>query len=141
MHDVAQRAGVSIKTVSNVVNGYPYIRPGTRERVERAIDELGYRLNVSARNLRARRTGMIALAVPELSLPYFAELADSVIRAADELGFTVLIEQTGASRDRELEVLSGRRRHLTDGLIFSPLALGTDDLDLFTVDFPLVLLG
>lgn len=141
MHDVAQRAGVSIKTVSNVVNGYPYIRAETKQRVETAIDDLGYRVNMSARNLRTRRTGLITLAVPELSLPYFAELADAVISAADAAGWTVLIEQTSASRERETEVLSGRRRHLTDGLIFSPLALGPDDLDLFTVDFPLVLLG
>jgi DNA-binding LacI/PurR family transcriptional regulator len=141
MHDVATRAGVSIKTVSNVVNGYPHIRPETRERVEEAIEHLGYRLNMSARNLRTRRTDMITLAVPELSLPYFAELADSVIRAAEERGFTVLIEQTSAHRDREAEVLTGRRRHLTDGLIFSPLALGPDDVDLLAVDFPLVVLG
>jgi DNA-binding LacI/PurR family transcriptional regulator len=141
MHDVAQRAGVSVKTVSNVVNGYPHIRESTRRRVEEAIDHLGYRLNLSARNLRTRRTGMITLNVPELSLPYFAELADSVIRAADERGWSVLIEQTGAERTRELGVLAGRRRHLTDGVIFSPLALGPDDLSRFDVDFPLVVLG
>jgi DNA-binding LacI/PurR family transcriptional regulator len=141
MHDVAAIAGVSIKTVSNVINGYPYIRPETKERVEAAIAQLGYRVNISARNLRQGRTGMIGLAVPELSLPYFAELADSVIRAAEEHGIIVLIEQTNASRERELEVLSGQRRHLTDGLIFSPLALGTEDRAHFAVDFPMVLLG
>ncbi|RMI09145.1 LacI family DNA-binding transcriptional regulator [Cellulomonas triticagri] len=141
MHDVAAMAGVSIKTVSNVINGYPYIRPETKERVEAAIAELGYQVNISARNLRQGRTGMIGLAVPELSLPYFAELADSVIRAAEQHGLIVLIEQTNASRERELEVLSGQRRHLTDGLIFSPLALGTEDRAHFAVDFPLVLLG
>ena len=141
MQDVALRAGVSVKTVSNVVNGYPHIRDSTRKRVEDAIDQLGYRMNVSARNLRTRRTGMITLTVPELSLPYFAELADSVIRAADERGWSVLIEQTGADRERELEVLAGSRRHLTDGVLFSPLALGPDDLDHFDVDFPLVVLG
>ncbi len=86
MHEVAARAGVSIKTVSNVVNGYQYIRPATKERVEAAIADLGYQVNLSARNLRRGRTGIIGLAVPELSLPYFAELADSVIRAADARG-------------------------------------------------------
>ena len=140
MHDVAVRAGVSIKTVSNVMNGYRYISPATKAKVEEAIEELGYRLNVTARNLRVRRTGMIGLAVPELSLPYFAELADAVIRAADEVGYRVLIEQTGAEREREKRVLSGER-YLTDGLIFSPLALGQADVDLFDVEFPLVLLG
>jgi DNA-binding LacI/PurR family transcriptional regulator len=141
MQDVAAIAGVSIKTVSNVINGYPYIRPGTKERVEAAIEQLGYRVNLSARNLRQGRTGMIGLAVPELSLPYFAELADSVIQAAERRGVIVLIEQTNASRERELEVLHGQRRHLTDGLIFSPLALGTEDRASFAVDFPMVLLG
>ena len=86
MHEVAARAGVSIKTVSNVVNGYQYIRPATKERVEAAIADLGYQVNISARNLRRGRTGIIGLAVPELSLPYFAELADSVIRAAEARG-------------------------------------------------------
>ncbi|QCB92823.1 LacI family transcriptional regulator [Cellulomonas shaoxiangyii] len=142
MHDVAARAGVSIKTVSNVVNGYPYIRATTREKVESAIAELGYHVNVSARNLRRGRTGLIGLAVPELSLPYFAELADSVIRAAEARGVTVLIEQTGSVRERELEVLAGQRRMFTDGLIYSPLALGPDDVDrLAAVDYPMVLLG
>ncbi|MCM0639919.1 LacI family DNA-binding transcriptional regulator [Cellulomonas wangsupingiae] len=142
MHEVAARAGVSIKTVSNVVNGYPYIRESTREKVEQAIAELGYQLNVTARNLRRGRTGLIALAVPELRLPYFAELADSVIRAAEDRGLTVLIEQTGSVRKRELEVLRGQRRQLTDGLIYSPLALGPDDVhELEGVGYPMVLLG
>ena len=86
-------------------------------------------MNISARNLRRGRTGIIGLAVPELSLPYFAELADSVIRAAEARGLTVLIEQTGSVRERELDVLSGQRRHLTDGLIFSPLELGPQDAE------------
>ncbi|WP_235523066.1 LacI family DNA-binding transcriptional regulator [Cellulomonas sp. Root485] len=141
MHEVAARAGVSIKTVSNVVNGYQYIRPATKERVEAAIADLGYQVNISARNLRRGRTGIIGLAVPELSLPYFAELADSVIRAAEARGLTVLIEQTGSVRERELDVLSGQRRHLTDGLIFSPLELGPQDAEALHVDFPMVLLG
>lgn len=141
MQDVAARAGVSIKTVSNVVNGYPHIRPSTRARVEEAISHLGYRINETARSLRTRRTDMITLAVPELSLPYFAELADSVIQAADARGLTVLIEQTSHGRDREVDVLTGKRRNMTDGLIFSPLELGPEDIALFDVDFPLVVLG
>lgn len=141
MHDVARRAGVSIKTVSNVLNGYPYIRESTRTRVLAAIDELGYQVNVSARNLRTGRTGIIALAVPELSLPYFAQLADAVIHAAEKHSLTVLVEQTGAVRAREMTVLSGTRKHLVDGVIFAPLALGPDDVEFPAVGFPLVVLG
>ncbi|MFV0633941.1 LacI family DNA-binding transcriptional regulator [Demequina sp.] len=141
MHDVAAAAGVSVKTVSNVVNDYPHIRPATREKVQRAIDELGYKMNLSARNLRQGRTGIIGLALPELSLPYFAELADSVIRAAEARGLVVLIEQTGADRQHEFDVLTSERRQLTDGLIFSPLALGPDDAAALAVNYPLVVLG
>ncbi|PFG42361.1 LacI family transcriptional regulator [Isoptericola jiangsuensis] len=141
MHDVARRAGVSIKTVSNVVNDYPHVRAETRRRVQEAIDSLGYRLNTTARNLRQGRTGMIGLALPELSLPYFAELADSVMRAAEERGVVVLLEQTGAQRERELQALDSPQRRLTDGLLFSPLALEPEETDRLEVDYPMVLLG
>jgi len=141
LHDVAQIAGVSIKTVSNVINDHPHIRPATKQRVLDAIAELDYHPNLSARSLRSGRTGMIGLALPELSLSYFAELADAVIRSAERHGVTVLIEQTGGDRDREIGLLSSPRRQLTDGLIFSPLGLGNDDADFLKVGYPLVLLG
>ncbi len=141
MHDVARRAGVSVMTVSNVLNGYRYIRPETKQRVEAAIDELDYRVNLTARHLRLGRTGMIGLAVPELTATYFACLADAVIRAADEAGLSVLIEQTGSTKERELRVLRGLRRELTDGLIFQPQALDQHDVDALKVTFPMVVLG
>ncbi|HWD78890.1 MAG TPA: LacI family DNA-binding transcriptional regulator [Kribbella sp.] len=141
MRDVAREAGVSPKTVSNVMNGYPYIREETRTKVLAAIDALGYRMNISARNLKSGRTGVIGLAVPELSLPYFGELADQVIVAADEHGLTVMIEQTGADRDRELTVLGRPRGHLVDGLLYSPLGLGQEDIDQLKSNTPMVLLG
>jgi DNA-binding LacI/PurR family transcriptional regulator len=141
LHDVARVANVSIKTVSNVINDYPHIRPETKQRVVDAIAELGYRPNLSARSLRSGRTGVIGLALPELSLSYFAELADAVIKAADRRGVTVLIEQTGGERQREIELLSSPRRQLTDGLLFSALGMGNDDADYLNVSYPLVLLG
>ena len=63
MREVAKAAGVSIKTVSNVVNDYEFVSQATRDKVNRAIDELGYTVNVSARNLRTGQTGIIGLAV------------------------------------------------------------------------------
>ncbi|MFV0286175.1 MAG: LacI family DNA-binding transcriptional regulator [Demequina sp.] len=142
MADVARVAQVSPKTVSNVLAHHPHVREATRERVLAAIAELGYTMNVTARSLRSGRTGMISLALPELKHLYFAELADAVIVEAERRGLRVLIEQTGADRGRELEVLRGARRHLTDGTIFSPLALGQQDLDAFAhVDIPMVILG
>lgn len=141
LRDVAERAGVSVKTVSNVVHDYEHVRPETRTRVQRAIDELGYRPNLTARGLRKGRTGVVALAVPTLEMPYFAELASLVVAAAAERGLTVLVDQTDGHRDRELEIVSGLAGRLIDGLLMSPMSLDRDDLDRRRTDVPTVLLG
>ncbi|MTE24761.1 LacI family DNA-binding transcriptional regulator [Microbacterium sp. ZXX196] len=141
LKDVAREAGVSIKTVSNVIHDYPHIRPDTRDRVERAIAALGYTPNQTARNLRSGRTGVIGLALPDLALSYFAELAAAVIAAAERRGLAVQVEQTGGTRERELALLGAARVKMTDGLIFSPLEMGQDDAGALAVDYPLVLLG
>lgn len=141
LKDVAERAGVSIKTVSNVVNNYPHVTPAMRAKVQEAIDELGYRPNLTARHLRKGRTGIIALAVPELGNPYFAELAGAVIDAAAEYEFTVLLDHTRGDREQEVLVSQGFRANVIDGLILSPLELEADDLRGRTDDVPLVLLG
>ncbi len=141
LHDVARVAGVSIKTVSNVINDYPHIRPATRARVEAAIAELGYTPNLTARSLRSGRSGAITLALPDLSLSYFAELAGAVIEEAERVGVVVLVQQTGGERAKELELLRSPRLNLTDGLIFSPLGMGPDDADELRVSYPMVLLG
>ncbi|MBP2435887.1 LacI family DNA-binding transcriptional regulator [Microbacterium amylolyticum] len=141
LKDVAQAAGVSIKTVSNVINDYPHIRPITREKVEQVITELGYTPNQTARNLRSGRTGVIALAVPDLSLAYFAELAAAVIEAAEKASLTVQVEQTGGTREREIALLRTPRLQQTDGVLFSPLEMSQSDAHLLDVGYPLVLLG
>lgn len=141
LSDVAARAGVSIKTVSNVVNGTGRVGAATKERVERVIEELGYRPNVSARNLRRGRSGVIALAVPEIGNAYFAELAELVVKAAEGYGWTVLVDQTAADPDRERLVLQGIRSHLIDGLLFVPSRLTADDFAARTDTTPMVLLG
>jgi DNA-binding LacI/PurR family transcriptional regulator len=141
MKDVARRAGVSIKTVSNVVNGYRYVSPAMRVRVQSAIDELGYQPNLPARYLRKGRTGLIALALPELTNPYFAELAEEVIGVAKEHDYTVLLDHTRGRREEELLVCEGFRSQVIDGLIISPIELETEDLSNRSLGVPLVLLG
>jgi DNA-binding LacI/PurR family transcriptional regulator len=141
MRDVARRAGVSVKTVSNVVNAYTHVSSDTRRRVMAAIDELSYRPNVSARKLRGGRSGLIALALPDVRMPYFAELTSAITAAAELHGQTVLVDQTNGASDRELLLLGGLRRNLIDGLIFSPLALGAAEIAAAGVQIPMVLLG
>jgi DNA-binding LacI/PurR family transcriptional regulator len=137
MRDVAQRAGVSVKTVSNVINHYPHVTPTTRARVEAAIAELDYRPNLGARSLRNGRCGMIALAIPDLAQLPFAGLAAAVGRAAKNRGVAVLIEQTQGDAAAEEHVLDGLRDRLVDGILLWPTAsTGTA-----APSRPLVLLG
>jgi DNA-binding LacI/PurR family transcriptional regulator len=141
LKDVAELAGVSVKTVSNVVNGYVHVSSAMREKVQSAIDQLGYRPNMVARGLRSGRSGVIALAVPELDQPYFAELARLVVSAAEERGYTVLVDQTEGSPERERVVVAGIREHLVDGVIFSPLGMAGTDVAARHPTTPLVFLG
>jgi DNA-binding LacI/PurR family transcriptional regulator len=141
LKDVAERAGVSIKTVSNVVRGQARVAESTRQRVLRAVAELGYRPHATARHLRTGRSGVVALAVPELVQPYFAELAAAVITAAGEHGVSVLIEDTRGDAAAELDVASGHSHPLIDGVLLSPLRLDQAALARRTRHLPLVLLG
>lgn len=142
MADVARHAGVSVKTVSNVLSGYPHVREATRERVRASVDALGYEINVTAKIFRSGRSGVVGLAVPELGQPYFGELADEILAAARRHDLQVLIEPTGFTREGELAALRIPRRGLVDGLIFSPAALVQDDAHLLDdLGYPLVLLG
>ncbi len=122
LRDVAEHAQVSVRTVSNVVSGYTHVSAQMRERVMASIKELDYRPNPVARTLRTGRTGLLALVVPEIAVPYFSELARDAIHAASELGYRVLIEQTGDDHERERRLLQGGDRGvLFDGVLFSPL--------------------
>lgn len=141
LRDVAEHAGVSVKTVSNVVHRNPSVSPQMRARVQRSIEALGYLPNISARSLRTGRSGLVGLAVPRLLDPYFAQVASAIVDAATERGLSVLVEQTDGDPGRESEVLHGRRPTLVDGLIFSPVAVSQRVLDEAAPAVPLVLLG
>jgi DNA-binding LacI/PurR family transcriptional regulator len=140
MRDVAIRAGVSPKTVSNVVRGWPAVRPDTESRVRSALDELGYRMNQSSKMLRTGQTGIVALAVPWLDSPYFAELTSAIVRRAETVNLTVIVEQTDGIAERERKALQSLADAPIDGLMFSPYALGTDELPA-DLRGPTVLLG
>jgi LacI family repressor for deo operon, udp, cdd, tsx, nupC, and nupG len=142
LRDVALVAGVSARTVSNVVNGYARVSDRTREKVEQALLQVNYRPNVLARNLARGRSGQIAVVVPYLDTPYFAELLQAIIPRAREHGYNVLIDQTDGDAAHERELIGrGARAFLFDGMIFSPLGLAQEDLVEIDPDLPLVILG
>lgn len=139
--DVATRAGVSPKTVSNVINGTIFVRQPTRERVERALAELEYVPNLSARGLRNGRSGVIALALPDLATPYSGEMAHAFLEAAHERGWAMQIEETASRPEREDELFSRARAHLIDGLILNPVTLADSAVARNSSLPPVVLIG
>ncbi len=142
LRDVAARAGVSIRTVSNVVNDYPYVTEATRAKVQAAIAELDYRPNLLARNLKQGRTQTIVLVVPELDVPYFAELARLIIAEGRSRGYLVIVDQTDGDPAQERELILQHSRPLNfDGVILSPLALTGVDLAQRPTGTPILLLG
>jgi LacI family repressor for deo operon, udp, cdd, tsx, nupC, and nupG len=142
LKDIAAYTGVSIKTVSNVVNGnYARVSEKKRAQVLEAIEKLNYRPNIAARQLRKARTGVLALALPDLSNPYFMDIASVVIEAAREQGYTTLIDHTRGDLTDEALIIQGLRPHLIDGVILDPQSLGKDELQPDQVNVPIVLLG
>jgi Transcriptional regulators len=139
--DVAERAGVSPKTVSNVINGEVFVRPETRQRVEQALEDLDYVPNLSARGLRNGRSGVIALALPDLAAPYSGEMAHHFVESAHERGWGVQIEETAFRPEREDELLSRARSRLIDGLILNPVTLADSALARSSGLPPTVLIG
>ena len=142
LRDVAARAGVSTRTVSNVVNGFQHISPAMRTRVQAALDELNYTPNLLGRSLRQGRTGIITLLVPEITVPYFGELAHEVVEQARQLGCTVMIDETGGEPGRERELLDvAKQSGWVDGVLLSSLGLRGRDLAGLGTGIPVVLLG
>jgi LacI family transcriptional regulator len=117
VRDVAQKAGVSISTVSRVLTGSARVSPELRQRVIDAVEELGYRPNALARGLRMRRTAVIGLLIPDISNPFFGQLARVVEDAANNRGYSILLCNSQNSRAREVQYLDLLRQQQVDGVL------------------------
>lgn len=116
MREVAERAGVSVKTVSRVVNDEPHIRPETRDQVRAAIADLGWTPNASARTLRTGRTGVVGIAVAELRRPLLATVVELLVMELDRHGLHAAVEPTHDEPARFSSAL-GLRGHTFDALL------------------------
>jgi len=123
--DVASHAGVSKSTVSNVVRGLPGVSETTRRRVRTAIEELGYRPNVLARQLVQQRTSILGVVVGDLANPFYAEMAKSVERHAAARGYTAMFCNTEGDSQSELAGVETLLQHRVAGIVF--LAFSGDE--------------
>ncbi|MDR5818543.1 LacI family DNA-binding transcriptional regulator [Caballeronia sp. LZ033] len=115
--DVAQRAGVSVATVSRVLNGHTNVREVTREKVRAAVASSGYRINELARNLRTAESRLLLTMVPDFGNPFYAAIVRGIDSVARQNGYFMLLCDTGADPLRErsyFDLLRGRR---ADGAI------------------------
>ena len=121
MRDVAEAAGVSLKTVSRVVNLEAGVRPELQRRVEEAIAALGFRRNVAARSLRTgHRIGSIGLIVADLMNPFYSSVAKAVEGVAARHGDVIIIGSSGEDATRERELVTNLLHRPVDGLIVVP---------------------
>jgi len=129
LRDVSALAGVSLSTVSHVVNHTRVVSDAVRERVEAAIRQTGYTPNSLARSLKTAVTRTIGLAIGDIRNPYFTDVVQSLEESARARGYTLLLADSGDNPEREmatLRVLVGQR---VDGLIFAPAVPGRAALE------------
>ena len=116
--DVAQLAGVSASTVSNVVRGSDVVATRTRRRVQAAIDDLGYRPNALARHLLQGRATTIGIIARDLGNPFYAEMASLVEREVARFGFATMFCATEGDLDREAQAIGLMLENRVSGLVF-----------------------
>lgn len=121
IEDVAALAGVSMKTVSRVVNGEPHVRPAMREKVLSAVEELNYRPNFAARALAGSRAYVLGLYFDNPSSGYVGAIQAGAMKGCREAGYHLLVEQIDSDRPGGREqVMSLLSTVKMDGLILSP---------------------
>ncbi|MDR7434127.1 MAG: LacI family DNA-binding transcriptional regulator [Armatimonadota bacterium] len=129
IRDVARKAGVSVATVSRVVNESAHkVREETRQRVLEAIQALGYQPNDVARGLKKRTSHTIGLIVPDISNPFYPAIARGIEDVANAHGYAIVLCNTYEDLAKEREYLSLLRRRWVDGLIFATSGVNTKHL-------------
>jgi LacI family transcriptional regulator len=140
MSDVAREAGVSLMTVSRVVNDKGEISAATRQRVLDVIEKLNYRPSSIARGLVTQRTGTLGLVVPDISNPFFSDVARGAEQEAYAEGYNVFLCNTEEDTQRELAVLQSLEEKRVDGVVLCSSRLGHDELRVALADHPAVVL-
>lgn len=120
LSEVAESAGVSVQTVSNVVNNKPIVREETRELVQKHLTKCGYRSNALARSLKTNTSRLIGLVVPSMTNSMYAEVGESIVHEAEQRGYTVMMAVTMRDAKTELELVHTIIDHSAAGILMSP---------------------
>lgn len=127
IREVAKLADVSMSTVSRALNGSGYVADGTKEKIQKAVDELGYVPNKWVRNLYRQKTGIIGVMAPESIHPFFSSLWNFMESELHENGYNMILCNTGGQKEIEREYLDTLERNLFDGMIVGTAKLPNEN--------------
>lgn len=118
IYDVAREAGVSMATVSRVVNGNPNVKPTTRKKVSEAIERLGYRPNAVARGLASKKTTTVGVIIPDISNVFFSELARGIEDIATMYKYNIILCNSDQNVKKEIRLIQTLLGKQVDGIVF-----------------------
>ncbi|MFP4016470.1 MAG: LacI family DNA-binding transcriptional regulator [Halanaerobiales bacterium] len=138
IRDVAEKAGVSIATVSRVLNKQVSVSPETRARVEKAISELNYQPNYLGRNLRRAETKIILVILQNISNPFYSKVVEGIEDVGHRYGYNIMICNTDSEAERERSYLDLLVNRLVDGVILMEPEIESDELTRIGNNYPVV---
>lgn len=139
IRDVAHQAGVSVTTVSHVINETRFVSDELRQRVLAAMADLDYQPNALARSLRRKQTHTLGMILPDSANPFFAEVAHSIERASFARGYNAILCNSGGDLDKELVYANVLMEKQVDGIIFVAAGLSTEHIQaILAREVPLV---
>ena len=119
--DIAKLSGVSVATVSRVINNKGYVKDETRKKIEAVIEENGYRPNAVARSLTRNDTSMIAVIMSNRLNPFFANVLDAIEEQAAMQGYSILFFNTSEDKERERNAVAQAMEHRVSGILLLPV--------------------
>lgn len=139
IREIAKQAGVSITTVSRVLNNHPYVSDEKRAAVFSAIEKLNYTRNLTAVHLSQGKTNLIGVVLPTISLPYFSDLVAGIAEEAIRHNIQLILFQTNYEISKELDALEMLSGHVVDGMIFCSRALPLKAVEAYIEYGPIIL--
>lgn len=140
MRDVAEKAGVSVATVSACLSGRRFVSPTLKARINQAIDTLGYQPDAVARSLRTGATDLIGLVIPDIGNPFFTEFVREVEMMAKAYDYSTILADSAYDLATETKMLNLMRQQRVDGVILCPAGTRRDyRFEDWPADIPLVL--
>jgi LacI family transcriptional regulator len=140
IYDVAREAGVSMATVSRVVNNNPNVKPQTRKKVFEAIERLGYRPNAVARGLASKKTTTVGVVIPDIANSIFAEVARGIEDIANMYHYNIILCNADKKKEKEIRVINTLLEKQVDGMLFMGGVVTEEHIQAFkTSSVPIVL--